>query len=60
MKDGTCLSAENLIGLKIAVSDAFDLKSIFMSIKESLMYRKKSGPRAMSINPGMSLNSACQ
>ena len=52
--------AQNLIGLKITVSDAFDLKSVLMSIKGVLMYRKKSGPRAMSIKPGISLKSACQ
>ena len=61
MNDGTCLSVHNIIGLKIAISDAFDLESVFYVNKlRSLIYGNNLDPREMLMNPGVSLKSACQ
>ena len=59
MNDATCSSAENMIGLRVSVSNAVDLKSIFDVNKKGHDCMKNLGHREMSINPRIQLNSAC-
>ena len=59
VNDATCSSAENMIGLRVSVYNAVDLKIIFDVNKKGHDCMKNLGHRAMSINPGIQLNSAC-